>query len=47
MEAFVVSDANLKAGNIAMQFLTRFCLRWKISATLEMTNITDTILWIG
>ena len=40
-------DANLEVGTVTMQFLTRFCLRLKISATLEITNITDTVLGIG
>ena len=42
-----MADANLKAGPVAMQFLMRLCLQWKISASLEMTNIMDTVLWIG
>ena len=41
--AIKMADANLKAGNVAMQFLMRFCFQWKISATLVMTNIMDTV----
>ena len=40
-------DANLKVGNVAIQFLMRFCLQWKISATLDMMNIMNIVLWIG
>ena len=44
---YQIADTNLKVGTVAMQFLMRFCLQWKISATLEMMNIMDTVLRIG